>query len=211
MKPFERLTGTAVVVYRSNIDTDVILPARYLNAVSRTGLGRHAFADLRVEPDNVFDAVSSDHSPILIAGGNFGCGSSREHAVWALVDFGIRVVIAPGFADIFASNASKNGLLLVSFPPDIVELLKTERGNLTVDLDKQTVETQQGDEYRFAIEASRKEYLQNGLDEIESTLTTLAPLEAYELKARSERPWVFPIVDPEVRAPFNGRQPTCRS
>lgn len=191
MKPFERLTGRAVVLYRSNIDTDVIIPARYLNTISRTGLGRYAFADLAVEPENAFEATRAGLAPILIAGENFGCGSSREHAVWALVDLGIRVIIAPSFADIFASNACRNGLLLVTLASHVVERLIHAGHELTIDLDRQTVTTEGFDVYQFAIEAHRKEHLRNGVDEIESTLATRSIIDAYEAKVRRNRPWTF--------------------
>ena len=121
MQPFTTLSGQAIPFGAANIDTDVIIPARFLKTISRAGLGKGAFAALRENPDNVFDAHAG--APILIAGHNFGCGSSREHAPWALGDLGIRVVISSGFADIFAGNAFKNGLLLVTLSPDAVDRL----------------------------------------------------------------------------------------
>ena len=135
MQPFTTLSGQAIPFGAANIDTDVIIPARFLKTISRAGLGKGAFAALRENPDNVFDAHAG--APILIAGHNFGCGSSREHAPWALGDLGIRVVISPGFADIFAGNAFKNGLLLVTLPQDAVDRLMAVAQDgqpITVDL-----------------------------------------------------------------------------
>ena len=131
MEPVNEVSGRAIPFGRANIDTDVIIPAKWLKTISREGLGRGAFETIREDPDNIFDSAEFKGSPILIAGDNFGCGSSREHAAWALLDLGIKAVIAPSFSDIFSGNAFKNGILTVVLPQDqvdrLLEVAKTDR------------------------------------------------------------------------------------
>ena len=191
MQPFTPLSGQAIPFGAANIDTDVIIPARFLKTISRAGLGKGAFAALRENPDNVFD--SNAGAPILIAGHNFGCGSSREHAPWALADLGIRVVISPGFADIFAGNAFKNGLLLVTLPQEAVDrLLEVAREGqpITVDLENQVVTTPFQDRFSFPMDPFRKHCLVNGLDEIGLTLAMTDGIAAHEARLAAERPWI---------------------
>ncbi len=191
MQPFTTLSGQAIPFGAANIDTDVIIPARFLKTISRAGLGKGAFAALREDPDNVFDAHAG--APILIAGHNFGCGSSREHAPWALGDLGIRVVISSGFADIFAGNAFKNGLLLVTLPPDAVDrLMDVARDGqpITVDLENQVVTTPFQDRFAFAMDPFRKQCLISGQDEIGLTLGMGSTITTHEARLASERPWI---------------------
>jgi 3-isopropylmalate dehydratase small subunit len=191
MQPFKTLSGKAIPFGAANIDTDVIIPARFLKTITRAGLGKGAFAALRENPDNVFDAHPG--APILIAGHNFGCGSSREHAPWALADLGIRVVISPGFADIFAGNAFKNGLLLVTLPQEAVDRLMAVAQDgqpITVDLENQVVTTPFQDRFEFPMDPFRKHCLLNGLDEIGLTLGMGDAIAAHEARLISERPWI---------------------
>ena len=190
MTPFVTLTGAAIPFGAENVDTDVIIPARFLKTIARTGLGRHAFATLREDPHNVFDAHAG--APILIAGDNFGCGSSREHAPWALADMGIRVVVAPSFADIFSGNAFKNGMLLVALPQDQIDRLMAVAATepVTIDLENQVVTTPFQDRFEFAIDPFRKHCLTNGLDEIGLTVAMDADIGAYEARIAGERPWL---------------------
>jgi len=191
MQAFKTLSGQAIPFGAANIDTDVIIPARFLKTISRAGLGAGAFATLRETPDNVFDTHAG--APILIAGANFGCGSSREHAPWALADLGIRVVISPGFADIFAGNAFKNGLLLVTLSQDAVDRLMAvaaEGQPITVDLENQVVTTPFQDRFEFPMDPFRKHCLLNGLDEIGLTLGMDAAIAAHEQRLRADRPWL---------------------
>jgi len=189
MQPFHTLSGVAVPFGNSNVDTDVIVPARFLKTVTRAGLGAHAFATLREDPANIFDQPRNAGAPILIAGDNFGCGSSREHAPWALADMGFRVVIAPSFADIFAGNAFKNGMLLVALPQDQIDrLLAVARDHdITVDLENQVVTTPFQDRFAFAVDSFRKDCLLHGRDEIALTEARSADVAAFEARLR---PWV---------------------
>jgi len=193
MDRIDRVTGTAVPFGRSNVDTDLIIPSAYLKTVSKTGLGSGAFAAVREDPDNVFDRPRNKGAPILIAGENFGCGSSREHAAWALADLGIRVIIAPSFADIFASNAFKNGLLLVALPPDALERLlqAAQTNDISVDLPGQTVSLPTGESFAFDIDPFRKPCLLEGLDEIDLTLASEDEIEAFEAKLAASRQWAL--------------------
>ena len=191
MQAFTTLSGPAIPFGAANIDTDVIIAARFLKTISRAGLGKGAFSTLRENPDNVFD--NNTGAPILIAGHNFGCGSSREHAPWALADLGIRVVISSGFADIFAGNAFKNGLLLVTLPQDAVDRLldvAREGQAITVDLENQVVTTPFQDRFEFAMDPFRKHCLVNGLDEIGLTLSLSDGITAHEARLAAERPWI---------------------
>lgn len=193
MEKFEPLTGRAVPFGAANVDTDVIIPSRFLKAVSRKGLGKGAFAELRQDPDNIFDKPENAGAPILIAGDNFGCGSSREHAPWALADLGFKVVIGPSFADIFSSNAFKNGMLLVALPQAQVDRLMqiAEEGlPLTIDLENQTVTTPYQDRMEFPIDPFRKHCLLNGLDEIGLTTAMESDIATYETRLKADRPWI---------------------
>jgi len=191
MTPYTTLTGRAIPFGQANVDTDLIIPARYLKTVGRTGLGAGAFAALRETPDNVFDRNAG--APILIAGDNFGCGSSREHAPWALLDLGIRVVIGPSFADIFASNAGKNGLLLVRLPQqDIDRLLASAEIGITVDLESQIVTTPFQERFRFEIDPFTRESLLLGRDEIALTADAEPQIAEYEARLAVTQPWTVP-------------------
>jgi len=193
MQAFTTLSGRAVPFGAANVDTDVIIPARFLKAVTREGLGKGAFAALREDPDNLFDRPENAGAPILIAGDNFGCGSSREHAPWALMDLGFRVVIAPGFADIFSGNSFKNGLLLVALPQEAVGRLMAvaaEGQPITIDLEHQMVTTPYQDRFAFPIDPFRKACLLNGLDEIGITEGSVSAIAAHEARIDLDRPWV---------------------
>lgn len=193
MQSFETLSGRAVPFGVANVDTDVIIPSRFLKAVTRDGLGRGAFAALREDPDNIFDRPENRGAPILIAGDNFGCGSSREHAPWALMDLGFRVVIAPSFADIFGGNSFKNGLLLVALPQAQVDRLievAAEGLPITVDLEAQVVTTPYQDRFAFPIDPFRKHCLLNGLDEIALTEAMESEISGFEARLAAGRPWV---------------------
>ena len=192
MQAFTTLSGTAIPFGAENVDTDVIIPARFLKTITRTGLGKSAFFTLRSDPDNVFDTQRNAGAPILIAGDNFGCGSSREHAPWALADMGVRVVIAPSFADIFSGNAFKNGMLLVVLPQEAIDRLMTVAATdpVTVDLENQVVTTPFQDRFAFEIDPFRKHCLVNGLDEIGLTVAMDADIAAHEARIASNRPWI---------------------
>jgi len=192
MEPIKTVEGRAYPLGRKNVDTDVIIPAHYLKTITRSGLGRGAFETIKAEPGNVFDDPEYQGSPILIAGDNFGCGSSREHAAWALGDMGVTAVIAPSFSDIFSSNAFKNGILTVVLPQEAVdrllEVAKTDP--VAIDLEHQTVTTPFQDRFTFEIDPFRKHCLVEGLDEVALTMTRERAIEAYEARQRSEQPWV---------------------
>ena len=192
MQPFTTLTGTAVPFGVANVDTDVIIPARFLKTITRAGLAEGAFATLRAEPDNLFDSPRNAGAPILIAGDNFGCGSSREHAPWALGGMGFRVVIAPSFADIFAGNAYKNGMLLVVLPQDQIDRLMIAAADtdVTIDLENQVVTTGYQDRFTFAVDPFRKAALMTGQDEIGLTLTMAPAIAVYEARLAHDRPWI---------------------
>ena len=193
MQPVTTLAGRAVPFGAANVDTDVIIPARFLKAITRHGLGKGAFAAIRENPDNIFDQPENQGAPILIAGDNFGCGSSREHAPWALMDMGFRVVISPSFAGIFSGNSFKNGLLLVQLPQAAVDRLMqvaAEGLPITVDLDSQTVTTPYQDRFEFPIDPFRKHCLLNGLDEIGLTEQVAHEVASYEDRLLIERPWI---------------------
>ena len=191
MQPFTTLTGIAAPLPLANVDTDKIIPARFLKTIKRTGLGVHAFDALRYDaygaerPDFVLNQPPYRQAELLIAHENFGCGSSREHAPWALLDFGIRCVIAPDFADIFHANCFKNGILPIRLPRATCDQLMDDArlgGNarLTVDLARQVVIRPSGKEIPFDIDAFRKHLLLNGLDDIDQTMLRNAAIERYE-------------------------------
>ncbi|MEP7350629.1 MAG: 3-isopropylmalate dehydratase small subunit [Sphingorhabdus sp.] len=191
MKPISAVDGRAYPLGRKNIDTDIIIPAKWLKTISREGLGRGAFETLRAEPGNVFDDPEYAGAPILIAGDNFGCGSSREHAAWAMADLGITAVIAPSFSDIFSGNAFKNGLLAIELPQAaidrLMEVAKTDP--IHIDLETQTVTTPFQDRFTFEIDPFRKHCLMDGVDEIGLTLASSDAISAHEAKAPS---WLVP-------------------
>jgi 3-isopropylmalate dehydratase small subunit len=182
MNPVTVVEGAAYPLGLKNVDTDMIISAEWLKTTRRTGLGRGAFVGLRQEPGNVFDDPAYTGAPILIAGDNFGCGSSREHAAWALTDMGVRAVIAPSFSDIFSGNAFKNGILTVALPQESVNRLLevAQTDSILIDLMSQTVSTQFQDRFLFEIDAFRKECLLGGIDEIGLTLNADAAISAYE-------------------------------
>ena len=184
MNPVSKVEGRAYPLGRANVDTDVIIAADHLKTINRAGLGVHAFGSIRAEPGNVFDDPAYAGAPILIAGDNFGCGSSREHAAWALADMGIRAVIAPGFSDIFSGNAFKNGILTVKLDQAAVDRLMavTQEHSLCVDLDTMTVTSPLQDRFTFELDPFRRECLLGGMDEIALTLASESAIEAYELR-----------------------------
>jgi len=194
MTPIEKVEGRAIPFGLKNVDTDVIIPAKWLKTISREGLGRGAFETLRADPENLFDNPEFAGAPILIAGDNFGCGSSREHAAWALGDLGIRVVIAPSYSDIFSGNAVKNGILPVVLPQSAIDRLMEVAATdpIHVDLDTQTVTTLFQDRFRFDIDPFRKMCLLNGLDEISLTEKSEAAIAAHEKKMATDQPWLIP-------------------
>ena len=192
MQAFRTLTGIAVPFGAANVDTDVIIPSRFLKTITRKGLGNGAFSVLREDPDNIFDAPRNSGAPVLIAGDNFGCGSSREHAPWALADLGFKVVIAPSFADIFSSNAFKNGMLLVALPQDQIDRLIVVAATdlITIDLENQMVTTPFQDRFSFEIDPFRKSCLLGGIDEIGLTEAQDAAITGYEARLAADKPWV---------------------
>lgn len=193
MRPLTCVESRAYPWGAANIDTDVIIPAEYLKTTSREGLGRGAFETVRAEPGNVFDDPRHAGAGILIAGDNFGCGSSREHAAWALGDMGIRVVIAPSFSDIFSGNAVKNGILPVVLPQAAIDRLMVVAQDhpITVDLETATVTTPFQDRFAYAIDPFRRQCLMEGLDEIGITLAMTPAIAAYEAGAALDRPWAM--------------------
>lgn len=192
MEPVNQIDGRAIPFGRKNVDTDVIIPAKWLKTITRLGLGRGAFEVLRADPDNIFDSAEFAGSPILIAGDNFGCGSSREHAAWALLDLGIKAVIAPSFSDIFSGNAFKNGILTVVLPQDAIDRLMevAQTDPVMIDLETQTVTTPFQDRFSFEIDAFRKNCLLNGLDEVGLTMARDTAISAHEAKMRQQLPFL---------------------
>ena len=200
MEKFTVLEGVAAPLKIVNVDTDKIIPKQYLKTIKRTGLGKGLFAELRYKddgsenPDFVLNQPSYRKAKILVAGDNFGCGSSREHAPWALLDFGIRCVISTSFADIFYNNCFQNGILPITVSPDDLEKLfdDAERGanaTLTVDLAKQEIRGPDGGTIKFDIDANRKHRLLNGLDDIGMTMEKKSKIESFEKKNADKRPW----------------------
>ena len=201
MDKFTKLTGIAAPMPLINVDTDMIIPKQFLKTIKRSGLGVNLFDEMRYDDDGneiadfVLNKPAYRNAEILVAGDNFGCGSSREHAPWALLDFGIRCVIAPSFADIFFNNCFKNGILPIVLPQEEVDKLMDDasRGanaTISVDLENQTISGPDGGEIRFEVDAFRKHCLLNGLDDIGLTLEKSASIAAFEAKAAQERPWV---------------------
>ncbi len=192
MTPVTTVSGRAYPWGAKNIDTDVIIPAHWLKTITRTGLGRGAFETVRAQPGNIFDDSRYAGAPILIAGDNFGCGSSREHAAWALADMGITAVIAPSFSDIFSGNAFKNGIVPVVLPQEAIDrLLEVAKDQVvTVDLETMTVTTPFQDRFTFELDAFRRQCLMEGLDEVGLTLARDTQISNFEEAVASNRPWM---------------------
>jgi len=201
MEKFTTLTGVPAPLAMINVDTDMIIPKQFLKTIKRTGLGKHLFHEMRFDedgnenPDFVLNKPAYRNAKILIAGDNFGCGSSREHAPWALLDFGIRCIIAPSFADIFYNNCFKNGILPIQLPQEDIDKLMDDaaRGanaTLTVDLENQTISGPDGGEIKFDIDPFRKKCLLEGLDDIGLTMERADRIAAYEERAQAARPWL---------------------
>ena len=211
MQKFTKVMGVVAPMDRPNVDTDAIIPKQYLKSIKRSGFGPNAFDDWRyldpgapdienstrrMNPDFILNQAPYDKATVLLARENFGCGSSREHAVWALDDFGFRVVIAPSFADIFFNNSFKNGMLPIVQDAAIVDELfkKVEEKSgyqLTIDLEAQKIITEEGEEYSFEVGEFRKHCLLNGLDDIALTLEHANDIKAYEEKQKQSAPWLF--------------------
>jgi 3-isopropylmalate/(R)-2-methylmalate dehydratase small subunit len=211
MDKFETMTGIVAPLDRSNVDTDAIIPKQFLKSIKRSGFGPNAFDEWRyldhgepgqdcsqrpLNPDFVLNQPRYQGASILLARDNFGCGSSREHAPWALLDYGFRVIIAPSFADIFFNNCFKNGILPIVLDAAVVdELFQAVAANegyqLTVDLQAQTITTPEGDSIAFEVDKFRKYCLLNGLDDIGLTLQHTDDIRAYEERRKQEAPWLF--------------------
>jgi 3-isopropylmalate/(R)-2-methylmalate dehydratase small subunit len=201
MQPFTTLTAIAAPLPLANVDTDKIIPARFLKTIRRSGLGVHLFDTLRYDEtgaeraDFILNQAPYRAANILIAHENFGCGSSREHAPWALLDFGIRCVIAPDFADIFYNNCFKNGILPIRLPREVCDMLMADAGmggnaRITVDLEKQVVVRPDGTQIAFTIDAHRRHLLLEGLDEIGQTLARGGAIDAFEANREKHQPWM---------------------
>ena len=197
MDRFTTLTGVAAPLPLINIDTDMIIPKQFLKTIARTGLGKNLFDEMRYDddgaekPEFVLNKPAYRQTKILVAGDNFGCGSSREHAPWALLDFGIRCVISTSFADIFYNNCFKNGILPIVLPQEQVDLLMDDAARganavMTIDLENQVIKGPDGGEIAFEVDAFRKHCLLNGLDDIGLTLEKVAAIDAYEARQRAE-------------------------
>ena len=200
MEKFTTLSGVAAPLDQVNVDTDKIIPKQYLKTIKRTGLGKGLFAEMRFNedgsenPDFVLNKPAYRHARILVAGDNFGCGSSREHAPWALLDFGIRCVISTSFADIFYNNCFKNGILPIRVTPEQLELLMDDasRGanaTLSIDLDAQEIRGPDGGRITFEIDAFRKHCLIEGLDDVGLTMVKKPAIDAFEAALAATRPW----------------------
>ncbi|MBX9989574.1 3-isopropylmalate dehydratase small subunit [Phreatobacter oligotrophus] len=201
MQKFTVLTGVAAPMRTINVDTDMIIPKQYLKTIKRTGLGKGLFSEMRFRddgsenPDFVLNKPAYRNAQILVAGDNFGCGSSREHAPWALLDFGIRCVISTSFADIFYNNCFKNGILPIKVSPEDLEKLfeDADRGSnatLTVDLEAQEIRGPDGGTIKFDIDAFRKHCLMNGLDDIGLTMVKEKSIDSFEKTVSTARPWL---------------------
>ena len=202
MEKFDKLSGVAAPLRMINVDTDIIIPKQFLKTVKRTGLGIHAFNDIRYNEDGteredfVLNNPEYREASILITGENFGCGSSREHAPWAISDMGIRCIIAPSFADIFYNNSFKNGILPIELPQDQVDALMDEAeqnpdAHLEIDLEKQTIKRGNKLSFEFEVDPARKHSLINGLDDIGLTLEKKAHIVEFETKDRQKRSWLY--------------------
>jgi len=202
MDKFIKLSAIAAPLPMANIDTDMIIPQQHLKTITRTGLGKYAFSHIRYHDDGserddfVLNKPAYRTAEILVTGENFGCGSSREHAPWALKDFGIKCVIAPSFADIFYGNCFKNGLLPITLPQETIDLLLDDAGRganaiITVDLETQTISGPDGGTVSFEVDPYRRHCLLNGLDDIGLTLEKKKIIENFEAKKRLTQPWMF--------------------
>ncbi len=202
MQKFNTLRGVAAPLPMINVDTDMIIPKQFLKTIKRTGLGKNLFDEMRFEmdgkekPDFVLNKPAYRKAQILVAGENFGCGSSREHAPWALLDFGIRCVIASSFADIFYNNCFKNGILPITLPQSDVDLLMDDakRGSnaiLTIDLENQVITGPDGGHVHFEIDPFRKKCLLEGLDDIGLTMEHAGDIDTFETRDRQARPWMY--------------------
>ena len=202
MEKFTKLRGVAAPLPMINVDTDMIIPKQYLKTIRRTGLGAHLFDEMRFTPDGaevedfVLNRPAWREAKVLIAGENFGCGSSREHAPWALLDFGIRCVIAQSFADIFYNNCFKNGILPIILPEDVVATLMEDAAAgsnavFTVDLEAQEITRPDGGTVHFDVEPFRKHCLENGLDDIGLTLGKAAGIDGFEARQKAAQPWLY--------------------
>ncbi|MEO9781594.1 MAG: 3-isopropylmalate dehydratase small subunit [Sedimentitalea sp.] len=201
MDKFTTITGIAAPMPMINIDTDMIIPKQFLKTIKRSGLGVNLFDEMRYDddgnelPDFVLNKPQYRDAEVLVAGDNFGCGSSREHAPWAIKDFGIRCVIAPGFADIFFNNCFKNGILPIALPQEVVDVLmkdaeKGANARMTIDLEAQTVTTSDGESFAFEVDSFKKHCLLEGLDDIGLTMEKVSSIDTYESRNAMERPWV---------------------
>jgi 3-isopropylmalate/(R)-2-methylmalate dehydratase small subunit len=213
MQKFQTLTGLAAPIDRPNVDTDAIIPKQYLKSIKRTGFGPNLFdtwryldpgepgmdhSKRRPNPDFILNQPRYQGAQILLVRDNFGCGSSREHAPWALLDYGIRAIVGPSYADIFYNNSFKNGLLPIVLAREVIErlfrdVLATPGYRLTVDLVNQTVVTPGGETHKFDIDAFRKHCLLNGLDDIGLTLEHVGDIRTYEERRKKEAPWLFGV------------------
>ena len=199
MQKFSTLTGIAAPLDIRNVDTDMIIPKQFLRTIKRTGLGVHAFNDMRYQddgrpdPDFILNQPPYDRASILITGDNFGCGSSREHAPWSLLDMGFRCIIAPGFADIFYNNSFKNGILLITLPTATVDILMDDArkaSELTVNLQAQTIARPDGEIINFEIDPFRRQCLLEGLDDIGLTQNHREDIEKFETELALKRSWI---------------------
>lgn len=202
MEKFTTLTGVAAPMNMINIDTDKIIPKQFLKTIKRSGLGKYAFNDMRYredgseKPDFILNKGPYRKAAILVAGDNFGCGSSREHAPWALLDQGIRCVISTSFADIFYNNCFKNGILPIKVDPETLAMLMDDAGKganatMTVDLEAETITRPDGDVVRFSIDPFRKHCLLNGLDDIGQTMQRGAAIDSFEAGQKTSQPWLY--------------------
>ncbi len=201
MEKFKSFTGVAAPMPAQNIDTDKVIPARFLKTIQRKGLGKNLFNDMRYNTDGsekenfVLNQPAYRNAEVLVVGDNFGCGSSREHAPWALNDFGIKCLIGTDFADIFFSNSSKNGMLLIKLPKDIVDQLMEDaklgaNARLSVNLENQTITRPNGDVVNFDVDPFKKHCLLNGLDDIGLTMGHKGDIDGFEGKDHLQRPWM---------------------
>jgi 3-isopropylmalate/(R)-2-methylmalate dehydratase small subunit len=201
MEKFEKLSGIAAPMPLVNIDTDMIIPKVFLKSIQRTGFGKNLFDEMRYNRDGteiedfVLNKPQYRDAQILIAGDNFGCGSSREHAPWAIADFGIKCIVSTSFADIFFNNCFKNGILPIVLPQETVDVLmadaeKGANARMEVDLEEQTITTSDGDTFAFEVDAFKKHCLLNGLDDIGLTMEKAGSIDAYESRAKEQFPWM---------------------
>ena len=205
MEKFNKLTGIAAPMPLVNIDTDMIIPKQFLKTIKRSGLGANLFDEMRFDQDGneiadfVLNKKAYRNAEIIVAGENFGCGSSREHAPWALLDFGIKCVISTSYADIFYNNCFKNGILPIVLKPEEVELLMEDSKNgenarISIDLERQIVQSSEGVEFSFEIDEFKKHCLLNGLDDIGLTMEKASSIDEFEEKYQRQMPWVLSLI-----------------